>query len=79
MKEVPHTKSIRKGSRPFEGIQADIAGPFPAAGNNGDLYWAGFLDDYTDITWVFPIRHKWKFENCFRKLLQQVETPTRRV
>ncbi|RKK17394.1 hypothetical protein BFJ66_g17906, partial [Fusarium oxysporum f. sp. cepae] len=44
----------------------------------GHRYWACFIDDFTKMTWVFPIKHKSEFGGCFRRLLEQVETPTRR-
>ncbi|RKK17238.1 hypothetical protein BFJ67_g17769, partial [Fusarium oxysporum f. sp. cepae] len=78
MKERPHRGCIRKGTRPLESVHGDIAGPFSDEGIDGHRYWACFIDDFTKMTWVFPIRQKSEFGNCFRKLLEQAETPTRR-
>ena len=78
MKERPHRGCIRKGTRPLESLHGDIAGPFPDEGIDGHRYWACFIDDFTKMTWVFPIRQKSEFGNCLRQLLEQAETPTRR-
>jgi hypothetical protein len=79
LKEVPHTRTIKKGTRPFESVHGDISGPFPVTGVDGYRYWALFIDDYTMMTWVFPLKEKSEFENVFVKLLNSEETFTRRL
>jgi hypothetical protein len=79
MKEAPHTHNIKKGTRPFESLHADIAGPFPTKGVDGYRYWALFIDDYTMMSWIFPLKEKSEFEGVFVKLLQSEETFTRRL
>ncbi|RKK64725.1 Retrovirus-related Pol polyprotein from transposon TNT 1-94 [Fusarium oxysporum] len=78
IKERPHRGCIRKGTRSLESLHGDVAGPYPEESIDGHRYWACFIDDFTKMTWVFPIKHKSEFGGCFRRLLEQVETPTRR-
>ncbi|KAM6514095.1 hypothetical protein FALCPG4_18898 [Fusarium falciforme] len=78
LKERPHVRPIKKGTYPLECIHADIAGPFPEVGVDGSWYWACFIDDFTQMSWVYPIKEKSEFEECFQHLLKQFERPERR-
>jgi hypothetical protein len=78
LKECPHVRPIKKGTYPLERIHADIAGPFSEVGMDGSRYWACFIDDFTQISWVYPIKEKSEFEECFQHLLKQFERPERR-
>ena len=78
LKQVPHKGSIHKGTRPLEFLHADISGPFHVEGYGGEHYWAVFIDDFTQFAWVFAIKHRSEFLDCFRSLLNLIERPERR-
>ncbi|KAL5603949.1 hypothetical protein FOVSG1_006699 [Fusarium oxysporum f. sp. vasinfectum] len=78
LRECPHIRPIKKGTYPLECIHADIAGPFPEAGVDGSRYWACFIDDFTQMSWVYPVKERSDFEECFQHLLEQFERPERR-
>ncbi|RYC80069.1 hypothetical protein BFJ63_vAg17046 [Fusarium oxysporum f. sp. narcissi] len=78
LRECPHIRPIKKGTYPLECIHADIAGPFPEVGVDGSRYWACFIDDFTQMSWVYPVKERSDFEECFQHLLEQFERPERR-
>ncbi|KAH7460549.1 Retrovirus-related Pol polyprotein from transposon TNT 1-94 [Fusarium oxysporum f. sp. matthiolae] len=78
LREGPHIRPIKKGTYPLECIHADIAGPFPEVGVDGSRYWACFIDDFTQMSWVYPVKERSDFEECFQHLLGQFERPERR-
>ncbi|KAK2930252.1 hypothetical protein FoTM2_010593 [Fusarium oxysporum f. sp. vasinfectum] len=78
LRECPHVRPIKKGTYPLECIHADIAGPFPEVGVDGSRYWVCFIDDFTQMSWVYPVKERSEFEECFHHLLQQFERPERR-
>ncbi|KAG7003598.1 Retrovirus-related Pol polyprotein from transposon TNT [Fusarium oxysporum f. sp. conglutinans] len=78
LRECPHIRPIKKGTYPLECIHADIAGPFPEVGVDGSRYWACFIDDFTQMSWVYPVKERSEFEECFQHLLEQFERPERR-
>ncbi|KAF6517721.1 hypothetical protein HZS61_003282 [Fusarium oxysporum f. sp. conglutinans] len=78
LRECPHVRPIKKGIYPLECIHADIAGPFPEVGVDGSRYWVCFIDDFTQMSWVYPVKERSEFEECFHHLLQQFERPERR-
>ncbi|KAF0639715.1 hypothetical protein FPSE5266_01344 [Fusarium pseudograminearum] len=69
--------STMKGTRPFESLHADIAGPFPTTGLNGERYWVTFTDDFTQMTWVFPLRQKSEFTVKLKFLINHHKSPSR--
>ncbi|RKK66392.1 Retrovirus-related Pol polyprotein from transposon TNT 1-94 [Fusarium oxysporum] len=78
LRECPHIRPIKKGTYPLECIHADIAGPFSEVGVDGSRYWACFIDDFTQMSWVYPVKERSEFEECFQHLLKQFERPERR-
>jgi transposase InsO family protein len=78
LRECPHIRPIKKGTYPLECIHADMAGPFPEVGVDGSRYWVCFIDDFTQMSWVYPVKERSEFEECFHHLLQQFERPERR-
>ncbi|KAK5996264.1 Retrovirus-related Pol polyprotein from transposon TNT 1-94 [Cladobotryum mycophilum] len=77
-KQQPHLGSVSKGTCPLESLHADISGPFHVTAADGSRYWSAFLDDFTKMSWVFPIGLKSDFLQTLRQLLDELETPTRR-
>lgn len=78
LKQVPHRGKVRKGTRPLEYMHADISGPFHIEGYSRERYWAVFIDDFTQYAWVFPVKHRYDFLNCFKSVLDTAERPERR-
>ncbi|OBS17106.1 hypothetical protein FPOA_12383 [Fusarium poae] len=68
---------MNKGTRPFESLHADIAGPFPVTGLNGERYWVTFTDDFTQMTWVFPLKQKSEFIDKLKFLVNHHKSPSR--
>ena len=38
-----------------------------------NIYYVIFVNDFTQYTWLYPLRHKFDFYNCFLKLQAFVE------
>lgn len=53
-----HTSSI------LELIHADVWGPSPVLSIKGYRYYLSFVDDFTRLTWIFPMKLKSEEKRC---------------
>ena len=58
---------------PLEKIHCDIWGPAPIFSMLHFKYYVIFVDDCTRYTWLFPLKHKSDFYECFLKFQKLVE------
>ncbi|XP_031257121.1 uncharacterized protein LOC116115112 [Pistacia vera] len=50
--------SIRKSLQPLELVNLDVWGPAPIASIEGYKYYVHFVDDYSNFTWIYPLKAK---------------------
>ncbi|KAI0493314.1 hypothetical protein KFK09_027591 [Dendrobium nobile] len=43
---------------PFFLVHSDVWGPFPVVSPTGFRYYVSFIDDFTKVTWIFPLVYK---------------------
>ena len=58
---------------PLEKIYCDLWGPVPIFSMQHFKYYVIFVDDCTRYTWLFPLKHKSDFYECFLKFQKLVE------
>ncbi|CAI7805737.1 unnamed protein product [Closterium sp. NIES-54] len=54
----PFHSAVRKSSDPVELVHVDLVGPMKVKGDGGALYSMTMVDDYTRLTWYFPLANK---------------------
>lgn len=63
-------------SKPLELIHTDLCGPMRTQSINGDKYFMLFIDEYSQMTWVYFLKHKSKAFDMFRAFTKMIETQT---
>ncbi|CAI7742513.1 unnamed protein product [Closterium sp. NIES-53] len=54
----PFHSTVGQSSDPVELVHVDLVGPMKAKGDGGALYSMTMVDDYTRLTWSFPLAKK---------------------
>lgn len=66
--------SLNKTSKfSLEKIHCDLWGPAPIISNQRFRFYVIFIDDYSRFTWLYPLKRKSEFFDCFRKFQKFVE------
>jgi len=60
-------------SKPLEIIHTDLCGPMRTQSINEDKYFMLFIDDYSRMTWVQFLKHKFEAFQMFKAFKNQVE------
>ena len=71
--KIPFNKANKISMFPLEKIHCDLWGPAPIASNQSFRYYAIFVDDFSRFTWLYPLRKKADFFDCFVKFQKLVE------
>lgn len=70
--------SNNKSKFPLERIHCDLWGPSPIASTQNYHFYALFVDDFTRFSWLFPLKNKSNFFECFLRFQRQVENQLER-
>jgi hypothetical protein len=73
MHQLPFPKSVSITSRPLEIVHSDVWGPAPITSTNGTRYYVTFVDNFTKITWFFPLHHKCQVLSSFMHFKSTME------
>ena len=76
--KLPFSLSNKISDFPLDKIHCDLWGPAPIASNQGFRYYVLFVDDCTRYCWLFPLKSKSDFFECFLKFQKQVENQMER-
>ena len=60
-------------SKPLEIIHIDLCGSMRTQSINGDKYFILFINDYSRMTWVQLLKHKYEAFEMFKAFKNQVE------
>ncbi|KAK9209418.1 hypothetical protein WN944_001784 [Citrus x changshan-huyou] len=71
--KLPFSLSNKISDFPLDKIHCDLWSPAPIASNQGFCYYVLFVDDCTRYCWLFPLKSKSDFFECFLKFQKQVE------
>lgn len=64
--------SNNKSKFPLECIHCDLWGSSPIASTQNYHFYALFVDDFTRFSWLFPLKNKSNFFECFLRFQRQV-------
>ena len=76
--KLPFGLRNKISSNPLDKIHCDLWGPAPNNSTQGYKYYAVFIDDHTRYTWLYPLRRKSDFFECFLKFQILVENQLER-
>ena len=65
--------SNNKADFPLQKVHCDIWGPAPITSTQHFRYYVLFVDDYSRFSWLYPLKQKSDFLECFLKFQKQVE------
>ncbi|PKU59058.1 Retrovirus-related Pol polyprotein from transposon TNT 1-94 [Dendrobium catenatum] len=71
--KFPFARSSNRKFNPLELLHSDVWGPSPIASNQEFRYYVSFVDDYSQFTWLFPLKNKSEVFETFVKLKQLIE------
>lgn len=63
---------------PFAKVHCDLWGPAHIISCQGFKYYASFIDDHSCFTWMFPLKRKSEFYDCFVKFHRLINTQLER-
>lgn len=70
---LPFSNSMSKTKQPLELIHCDLRGPSPVASSLGYEYYISFVDNFTRLTHIFPLKTKSEAFSSFRQYKALVE------
>lgn len=71
---VPFSPKPYTPSMPFSLIHSDIWGPSRVTTLNGKRWYITFIDDHTQVTWVYLLKDKSKTSQIFQTFHKMVQT-----
>jgi transposase InsO family protein len=74
--QIPKVSGGAECTRVLELVHMDLCGPMPCASKGGSLYFATFLDDFSKLSVVVPIKRKDEVTATVRTVLLRLETQT---
>lgn len=74
---LPFSASSFLESRPLERIHCDLWGPAPTLSGQGFRYYVIFIDNWSHLCWVYPLKLKSDFFATFTKFQNLVENQFR--
>ena len=72
---LPHTSTTERQNDILELVHTDICGPLEAT-KHGEIYFATFIDDFSRMSFVYPMRNKSDIHIKFKEFKAYVETNT---
>ena len=76
MHNLPFDNNRSRAKEILEIVHSDLNGPHTTTGFNGDKYFLTFIDDYSKLAKVYPIKSKDQVYNCFVQYINEVENIT---
>lgn len=64
---LPFIRSVSKSSHPLALIHCDLWGPSPVASTSGYRFYISFVDDYSRLTHIFPLKFKSEALTAFQQ------------
>lgn len=55
---IPFTLSLSHARSPFELVHSDLWGPAPVMSIGGYRYYVHFLDNFSRLVWIYPLKLK---------------------
>lgn len=71
--KLPFHVSNNISRSPLDKIHCDLWGPAPNSSVQKFLYYAVFINDFSRYTWLYPLKKKSDFYDCFIKFQREVE------
>ena len=72
-KHQHYSSSTTVTSKPLELVHSDVWGPSPNLSKDGFRYYVHFIDDYSNFTWIFPLKLKSEVHDIFLNFQKLVE------
>ena len=76
MHNVPFENNRYRAQDLLEIIHTDVCGPFQNTGFRGEKYFITFIDDYSKIARVYPIKSKAEVSECIKYYVNECENLT---
>ena len=76
MNKLPFENNRYQAKQVLEIIHTDVCGPFQTTGPNGERYFVSFIDDYSKIVKVYPIKTKAEVFDCLVEFINESENLT---
>ena len=70
---LPFPESESVSTEPLELVHMDVCGPMPVASKGGSRYFATFLDDYSKLSVVVPMKQKGQVAKVAEHVLNRLE------
>lgn len=70
---MPFTRSLSQTSHPLALIHCDLWGPSPVSSLCGFKYYISFVDDYTRLTYIYPLKFKSEALSAFQQYKTLIE------
>ena len=70
---LPFPESESVSTEPLELVHMDVCGPMPVASKGGSRYFATFLDDYSKLSVVVPMKQKGEVAKVAEHVLNRLE------
>lgn len=71
--KLPFQSSNKISEFPLDKIHCDLWGSAPTTSNQNFRYYALFIDDYSRFSWIYPLKKKSGFLECFLRFQKLVE------
>lgn len=71
--KLPFLYSETISNKPLERIHCDLWGPSPVTSSQGFRYYAIFVDNFSRLTWFYPLKSKSEFYTVFIRFQNLVE------
>lgn len=72
-KNTTYNLSLKTTTKPLELIHFDAWGPSPILSKDGFHYYVHFMDDFSNFTWIFPLKIKPDVKETFLNFQKLVE------
>ena len=76
MNKLPFENNRYQAKQVLEIIHTDVCGTFQTTGPNGERYFVSFIDDYSKIAKVYPIKSKAEVFDCLVEFINESENLT---
>ena len=76
--KLPFNLSNKISKFPLQKVHCDLWGPAPVNSNQNFRFYVLFIDDCIRFSWLFPLKRKSDFFDCFLRFQRQVENQLER-
>lgn len=71
---LPFSINEKRSLHVLDLVHCDLWGPSHVLSTDGYLFYAIFIDDFSQFTWFYPLKHKSGFFQVFTAVLSFVQT-----